>query len=58
MGFLEIEDATGSIDNVTIFNDVWIKNKNLLYNGNNILIIGKSSKGKRDGIIVDEIFEL
>jgi DNA polymerase III alpha subunit len=58
MGFLEIEDATGSIDNVTIFNDVWIKHKNLLYNGNNILIIGKSSKGKRDGIIVDEIFEL
>ena len=58
MGFLEIEDATGSVDNITLFNEAWIKYKNVLYNGNNVLIIGKSSKGKRDGVIVDEIFEL
>ena len=58
MGFLEIEDATGSVDNITLFNEAWIKYKNVLYNGNNVLIIGKSSNGKRDGVIVDEIFEL
>ena len=58
MGFLEVEDATGSMDGVTLFYDAWDKYKNMLYNGNNILIIGKTSGGKRDGIIVDEIFEL
>ena len=35
MGFLEIEDATGSVDNITLFNEAWIKYKNVLYNGNN-----------------------
>ena len=58
MGFLAVEDGTGVLDIITVFSDAWEKYKNLLYTGNNILIIGKSTHGERDGIIVDQILEL
>ena len=58
MAFLAVEDGSGSIDNVTVFNEAWEKYKNILYMGNNILITGKSIQGERDGIIVDQISEL
>ena len=58
MVFMQVEDGTGSIENVTMFNESWIKHKNITYIGNNILLVGKASSGDRAGIIVDEMYEL
>tara|TARA_R100000008_G_scaffold86816_2_gene81821 strand:- start:467 stop:2044 length:1578 start_codon:yes stop_codon:yes gene_type:complete len=58
MGFLAVEDGTGVLENITVFNEPWENYKNLLYTGNNVLIIGKSVQGERDGVIVDQILEL
>lgn len=42
MAFLTIEDTSGQTDAV-VFNELWEKQKNILFEGNTILIIGKRS---------------
>ena len=62
MAFLCVEDKTGTLDTVTIFSEKWKEYKGLLYESNNVIICGGSSKRKRyqvdDGFIVDRIIEL
>ena len=62
MAFLCVEDHTGALDTVTIFSDKWKEYKNVLYEGNNVILVGQSSKNKRyqidDGLIVDDVIEL
>jgi DNA polymerase III alpha subunit len=62
MAFLCVEDTTGTMDTVTVFNDQWLSYKNILYEGNNIIMIGQDSKKKRyqldDGFILNEVIEL
>ena len=58
MAFLSVEDSTGSIDNITIFHDQWSEYKNILYENNNVLIIGKKEDAKKDGIIVEKVLEI
>ena len=58
MAFLSVEDSTGSIDNITIFHDQWSEYKNILYENNNVLIIGKKEDVKKDGIIVEKVLEI
>ena len=62
MAFLCIEDTTGTMDSVTVFSDQWDKYKNILYEGNNVVLVGQDSKKKRyqldDGFIVNEVIEL
>jgi len=58
MAFLSVEDNTGALDNITIFKDQWQEYKNILYQNNNVLIIGKKENKKKDGIIVDKVLEI
>ena len=62
MAFLCVEDTTGTMDSVTVFSDQWDSNKNILYEGNNVILVGQDSKKKRyqldDGFIVNEVIEL
>ena len=57
MAFLSIEDNTGELDNLAIFSESWENYKNLLYEGNNVLLFCASSK-KRDGIVVNKVIEI
>tara|TARA_R110000824_G_scaffold14985_4_gene63372 strand:- start:19407 stop:21002 length:1596 start_codon:yes stop_codon:yes gene_type:complete len=62
MAFLCVEDHTGTLDTVTVFSEKWKEYKNVLYMGNNIILVGQSSKNKRyqvdDGFILESVIEL
>ena len=62
MAFMCIEDHTGTLDTVTVFAEKWKEYKNVLYEGNNVILVGQNSKNKRyqldDGLIVESIIEL
>ena len=62
MAFMCVEDHTGTLDTVTVFAEKWKEHKNILYEGNNVILTGQSSKNKRyqvdDGFIVDDVTEL
>ena len=57
MAFLAIEDGTAELDNIAIFSENWKKYKNILYEGNNILLFCNSSRD-RDGVVVDKVVEI
>ena len=57
MAFLSVEDNTGELDNLAIFNESWKNYKNLLYEGNNVLLFCVSSKG-REGMVVNKVIEI
>jgi len=67
MGFLSVEDNTGSLDTVTVFCDQWKQYRGLLYEGNTVLLHGKSSgessSGKKryqidDGFVVQKVSQI
>ena len=62
MAFMCVEDHTGALDSITVFSEKWKEYKNILYEGNNVILVGQSSKSKRyqidDGMIVDDVIEL
>ena len=62
MAFLCVEDHTGTLDTATVFAEKWKEHKNVLYEGNNVMLTGQSSKNRRyqidDGFIVDDVAEL
>ena len=62
MAFMCVEDHTGALDSITVFSEKWKEYKNILYEGNNVILVGQSSKSKRyqidDGLIVDDVIEL
>lgn len=62
MAFLCVEDNTGTLDTVTVFAESWKKYKPVLYQGNNVILVGQQSKNRRyqvdDGFIVQEVLEL
>ena len=67
MGFLVVEDNTGCLETVTVFCDEWKKHKGLLYEGNTVLLYGKSSgeasrgRGRYqidDGFIVQKVSQI
>lgn len=57
MSFLTIEDETCSIDNAVIFPESREKYEMTLYEGNNLLFCGSTSK-KDGSFIIDKIFEI
>ena len=57
MAFISAADDTGEIDNIAIFNEDWENYKNILYEGNNVLVFCESSQN-RDGIIVSKAVEI
>ena len=62
MAFICAEDHTGTIDTITVFADNWQKFKNVLYEGNNVILKGQDSRNIRnqidDGFIVEDVIEL
>jgi DNA polymerase-3 subunit alpha len=67
MGFLSVEDNTGCLDTATVFCDEWKKYRGILYEGNTVLLHGKSSgeafRGKSryqidDGFIVQKVSQI
>ena len=59
MAFLVVEDTTGELDNLAIFSEKWENYKNILYQGNNVLLSCNSTKDKKkDGLIVNEALEI
>ena len=55
MSFLTLMDSTGSVDSVIVFPEQFQTYKNILYNGNVIIVKGNRSKN-RDGLIVEKIY--
>lgn len=55
MAFITLIDSTGSIDSVIVFPEQYQLYKNVLYNGNVIIVKGNRSKN-RDGLIVEKIY--
>ena len=62
MAFLCVEDHTSPLDNVAIFADQWEKYRNLLYEGNTVVIYGGESKrGKYrsdSSLIVERVWQI
>ena len=62
MAFLEVEDHSSPLDNVVIFPENLEKYKNLLYEGNTVLLSGNRSqkKGERnnDSLIVERVRQI
>lgn len=55
MAFISLSDSTGSLDSVICFAEQYKQFKNVLFDGNIIIIKGQKSKTK-DGLIVEKIF--
>ena len=67
MGFLVAEDNTGCLETIVVFCDQWKKYRGLLYEGNTVLLYGKSSgelphrKNRRqvdDNFIVEKVSQI
>ena len=62
MAFICAEDHTGNLHTVTVFAEKWKEYKNVLYKGNNVILVGQNSKNRRyqvdDGFIVNDVMEL
>ena len=62
MAFMCVEDHTGTLDTVTVFVEKWKEHKNVLYEGNNVILTGQTSKNKKyqadDSFVVENIIEL
>ena len=62
MAFLEVEDHSSPLDNVVIFPENLEKYKNLLYEGNTVLLSGNRSKkeGQRnnDSLVIERVRQI
>ena len=58
MAFLSIEDGTASLDSVTIFPESYKKYKELLVEGNTVLIDGEISKKENTSLIVNKVSQI
>jgi DNA polymerase-3 subunit alpha len=55
MAFLSVNDGSGSLDSVVLFPEQYAKYKQVLYEGNIIVLKGKSNK-KDDSFVVEKVF--
>lgn len=55
MAFVTISDATGCIDSIIFFPEVYRKYKSILFTGNVIIVCGNRSKSK-DGLLVEKAY--
>ena len=59
MAFLKVEDSSGTIDNVVVFHDAYEEHKHIMYEGNNLLLVGRvDTNNKQDSVVVDNVKEL
>jgi DNA polymerase III alpha subunit len=57
MAFLSVEDSTCELDDVIIFPEALEKNKDLLYQGNTVLLSGSVEK-KDDAFIIKKVSQI
>jgi len=57
MAFLGVEDSSGHLDSATIFPEDYDKNKNLLVEGNTVLLVSETSK-RDNGIIIKDVQQI
>jgi DNA polymerase III alpha subunit len=58
MAFLCAEDGTGSIDSITVFPECYEKHRDLLVEGNTVLMIGETSKRDNTSLIVNQVSQI
>lgn len=58
MAFLCIEDSSGSLDSVTVFPESYQKYKDLLIEGNTVMIKGEISKKEKTSLIVNSVSQI
>ena len=57
MAFVSGEDNTGLLDSIIVFSDQWEKHKDLFYESNTLLIVGKASE-KDSSLIVEKVLQI
>jgi DNA polymerase III alpha subunit len=58
MAFLCVEDGSGSVDSITVFPECYGENKDLLVEGNTVLMLGEISKKDRTSLIVNKVSQI
>ena len=58
MAFLCAEDGSGSIDSITIFPECYEKHRDLLVEGNTVLMVGETSKRDKTSLIVNQVSQI
>ena len=55
MAFLSVEDSTACLDSAIVFPDAYEENKQLLYEGNTVIVMGQVSKKKDTSLIINKV---
>lgn len=58
MAFLSVEDSSATLDSVVIFSEAYELYKDVLYEGNTVIIMGKPSKKKDGSLIVEKVCQV
>ena len=58
MAFLTVEDISGSSDSIVVFPEAWESYKDLLIEGNTVLITGNIQSKDKTSVIVDKIKQI
>jgi DNA polymerase III alpha subunit len=58
MAFLCAEDGSGSVDSITVFPECYEEHRDLLVEGNTVLMIGETSKRDRTSLIVNKVSQI
>ena len=55
MAFMSVEDSTACLDSAIVFPDAYEENKQLLYEGNTVIVMGQVSKKKDTSLIINKV---
>jgi DNA polymerase-3 subunit alpha len=58
MAFVTAEDGSGELDSITVFPECYSKHKDVLVEGNTVLMTGEISKRENTSLIVDKVSQL
>ena len=58
MAFVTAEDSSGELDSITVFPECYSKHKDVLVEGNTVLMTGEISKRENSSLIVDTVSQL
>jgi DNA polymerase-3 subunit alpha len=58
MAFLSIEDSSATIDSVVVFPEAYNQYRNVLYEGNTVIITGKPSSKNDGSLIVEKVLQV
>jgi DNA polymerase-3 subunit alpha len=58
MAFLCVEDGSGSVDSITVFPECYEEHRDLLVEGNTVLMLGEISKRDKTSLIVNQVSQI